>query len=259
MARELSGENGVIQSVERAFGVLEVIARGGGELSLSEIAAELRLPAPSVYRLVRTLVLLGYLRQGPSRRYALAGGLIRLGESAAKQFGTAATPVLARMVDQIGESANMAILDGAQALYVAQVAGRHAMRMFTEVGRRVSLHSTGVGKALLSQLPEDEARRILALAGMPSMTDHTITDGEVLLEELAGARAVGYVTEVGEQEVGVSCVAVAVPDAPVLTALSFSAPTTRMTPDVVHRAAAALRDGARALAERVNAQQASSA
>lgn len=248
--------DGSVQSVERAFEVLEIMATRGGELSLSEIATATGRPTASVHRLVRTLVALGYLRQEASRRYALASGLIRLGDSAARQFGSWANPVLVDLVEKVGESANMAILDGSHAVYVAQVAGRHSMRMFTEVGRRVALHSTGVGKALLSQLPNDEIERLLKLGGMPKITDHTITDSVVLVQELAAGRALGYATDDGEQEVGVSCVAVPVPGAPALTAISFSAPAPRMTPDVARRAAGALRTAAATLAERFVAQRA---
>ncbi len=237
-----------VQSVGRTFEVLEAIARLGGAASLSEIAAAVGRPAPSVHRLVRTLVPLGYVRQDASRRYALAPGLIRLGDAAARQLGIAANPVLTGLVDAIGESANMAVLDGTHALYVAHVAGRHAMRMFTEVGRRVPLHSTGVGKALLAQLPESEAATLLTSSGMSSITDHTVTEVDQLLHELSGGSALGYFVDSGEQEIGVSCVAVPVPGAPVPTAISISAPTPRMTPDITRRSAAVLRAAAESLA-----------
>lgn len=248
MARE-AGDGGGVQSVQRAFEILEVMAAGNGALALSEIAAVTGRPAPSIHRLVRTLVQLGYVRQEDSRRYALAPGLIRLGDGAAKQFGWA-NPLLVGLVESIGETANMAILEGSRALYVAQVAGRHSMRMFTEVGRRVSLHSTGVGKALLAQLPDDEILEMLQVWGMPAQTDRTITDPAALLRELAAGRALGYLTETGEQELGVSCVAVPVPGLPVLTAISFSGPEPRMTSDVARRAAAALQAAAAGLAQR---------
>jgi IclR family acetate operon transcriptional repressor len=247
---------GGVQSVGRAFEILEVIAGQGGELSLSEIAASVGLPAPSAHRLLRTLVSLGYLRQETSRRYALAPRLIRLGEAAAKQFGAWGYPVLTGLMEAIGESANMAILDGSNAIYVAQVAGRHSMRMFTEVGRRVPLHATGVGKALLTQLPDDEILRILDLAGMPTVTPHTITDAAVMLQDVRASRIRGYSTDDGEQEVGVSCVSVPVPNAPALTAISISAPTPRMTPDVVRQAAVALRDAAATLTARFDRERA---
>ena len=247
---------GGVQSVGRAFEILEVIAGQGGELSLSEIAASVGLPAPSAHRLLRTLVSLGYLRQETSRRYALAPRLIRLGEAAAKQFGAWGYPVLTGLMEAIGESANMAILDGSNAIYVAQVAGRHSMRMFTEVGRRVPLHATGVGKALLTQLPDDEILRILDLAGMPTVTPHTITDPAVMLQDVRASRIRGYSTDDGEQEVGVSCVSVPVPNAPALTAISISAPTPRMTPDVVRQAAVALREAAATMTARFDRERA---
>lgn len=244
-----------VQSVERAFEVLEVMAGSDGGLSLTEISVATGRPAPSIHRLVRTLTLLGYVRQEASRRYALAPGLIRLGNGAAKQFGTWAVPMLTELVDSIGESANMAILEGSGALYVAHVAGRHSMRMFTEVGRRVPLHSTGVGKALLAQLPDDEVERLLKSAGMPAITDHTITDPAGLLQELGAARVRGHAIDDGEQEIGVSCVAVPVPGAATPTAISFSAPAPRMTPDVARRAAAALQAAAQTMAERFAAER----
>jgi IclR family transcriptional regulator, acetate operon repressor len=248
-------DGGGVQSVERAFDVLEAIARSGGELSLSEIAAATGMPGGSIHRLIRTLVRLGYVRQEPTRRYGLAVGLIRLGDSAAKRLGTWAQPVLAGLVEHIGESANLAILEGSHALYVAQAPGRHSMRMFTEVGARVHLHCTGVGKALLAQLPDPEVVKILDLSGMPALTDHTITDPEVLSRELAATRARGYALDEGEQEAGVSCVAVPVPGAPILTAISFSAPAPRLTPDVIRRAVPALQAAAQTLTDRFTAER----
>ena len=245
-----SGPGGV-QSVQRAFEILEVMAAAaGGSLALSDIAAATRRPAPSIHRLIRTLVELGYVRQDSSRRYALAPGLIRLGDGAARQFGTWADPLLAELVDAIGETANMAIIEGTHALYVAQVAGRHSMRMFTQVGRRVPMHSTAVGKALLLQLPDSEVLNILQVAGMPPATERTIVEPEQLLTELAAGRVVGHVAEVGEQELGVSCVAVPVPGAPVLSAISFSGPEPRMTADVVRRATMALQRAAATMSGR---------
>lgn len=246
--------SGGVQSVGRAFEILEVIAAQGGELSLSEIAASVGLPAPSAHRLLRTLVSLGYLRQETSRRYALAPRLIRLGESAAKQFGAWGYPVLIGLMEAIGESANMAILDGSNAIYVAQVAGRHSMRMFTEVGRRVPVHCTGVGKALLAQLPPAEVRGIVARTGMAAQTPHTITQPDRLERELERIRNQGYAVDDAEQELGVRCVAVAVPGGPASTALSVSGPETRVTWAAVERIVPMLQAAAGALAGHLDAR-----
>ena len=133
--------DGRVQSLARAFDLLEHLADAGGSLTLSQLAATSGLPLPTIHRLMRSLVGTGYVRQEPSRRYALGPRLIRLGESAASMLGSWAMPYLAGLVDRIGETANMAILEGDSVVYVAQVPSPHSVRMFTEVGRRVLLHS----------------------------------------------------------------------------------------------------------------------
>src|SRR5690349_24393232 len=86
--------SGTVQSVERVFELLEIIADAGGEASLSDLAAASELPMPTIHRLLRTCVLLGYARQLPSRRYALGARLIPLGERAGRQLGRVAQPKL---------------------------------------------------------------------------------------------------------------------------------------------------------------------
>jgi IclR family acetate operon transcriptional repressor len=220
---------GGVQSLERAFDLLERMADAGGEVGLSELSAASGLPLPTIHRLVRTLVDCGYVRQQPNRRYALGPRLIRLGESASRLLGTWARPCLAELVEATGETANLALLDGDEVVYVAQAPSRHSMRMFTEVGRRVLPHSTGVGKALLAELPVREVRSLLARTGMPAATERTITDPDAFLAELDRVRRHGYALDDGEQETGVRCLAVAVPDAPTAAAVSVSGPAGRVT------------------------------
>lgn len=217
-----------VQSVERAFSLLELTADAGGSVGLSELATASGLPLPTIHRLLRSLVSQGYVRQEASRRYALGPRLIHLGESASHMLGSWAIPYLTALVDEIGETANMAMLDGESVVYVAQVASPHSMRMFTEVGRRVLPHCTGVGKALLSTLPDDKVRTILKQTGMPAQTAKTLTTPEALLAALAEARRVGYSLDDGEQELGVRCVAVPVEKAPVSVAISVSGPDSRV-------------------------------
>lgn len=222
-----------VRSLERAFDLLEHLADAGGEMALSELTEVSGLPMPTIYRLMRTLVNQGYVRQEPPKRYALGPRLVRLGEGASRLLGTWARPVLARLVDEVGETANMAVLEGDEAVYVAQVPSRHSMRMFTEVGRRVQPHCTGVGKALLSQLPDERVKEILARTGMEPHTPNTLTSPEALLAELAQVREQGYAVDDEEQELGVRCVAVPLRGAPALTAISVSGPSGRMTREAV--------------------------
>lgn len=238
---------GGVQSLERAFDLLERMADAGGEVGLSELAAGSGLPLPTIHRLMRTLVACGYVRQQANRRYALGPRLIRLGEGASRLMSTWARPYLAELVEATGETANLALLDGDEIVYVAQAPSRHSMRMFTEVGRRVPPHCTGVGKALLAGLAPQEVRALLARTGMPAATARTITDPDTLLAELERVRALGYAVDDGEQETGVRCLAVRVPDAPTAAAVSISGPAGRVTDDATDTIVPALHAAARAL------------
>ena len=240
------GSPGGIQSVVRAMTTLETIASQGGVLGVSQIAARSGLSVPTVHRIVRTLVDLGYLRQEPSRLYALGPRLLLLADSSSATMRSTAQRHLAHLVDELGETANLAVLDGSQVAYVAQVPSRHAMRMFTEVGKRVMPHCTAVGKALLLDLPADDVRVLLQRNGMPRRTDRTITDPDVYVEHLSAAARDGFTVDDGEQEVGVRCVAVPVRNAPVRLALSISGPAPRMTADLVQRAVPVLTEVAAA-------------
>ena len=104
--------SGGVQSIERAFSILETLAGHGGVMGLSALAAESKLPLPTIHRLARTLIDLGYLRQEPSRQYALGPRILLLAESSSTMLSVIARPHLARLVDELGETANLASLDG---------------------------------------------------------------------------------------------------------------------------------------------------
>jgi IclR family acetate operon transcriptional repressor len=238
---------GGVQSIARAFDLLETMADLGGIVTLSELAHHSGLPLPTIHRLMRTLLDLGYVRQEPSRQYALGPRLVRLGEGASRLIGTWATPHLQRLVRAVGESANLALLDGDEVIYAAQVPGQHSMRMFTEVGRRAGVHCTAVGKAMLAAMPLDRATDIVRRSGLAAQTAHTITTLKAMQAELAHIRENGYAIDEEEQELGVRCVAIALPGEPARAAISVSGPSTRMTDSLVTGAVPILRDTARAL------------
>src|SRR5262249_58439631 len=104
---------------------------------------------PTIDRLVRPLGDLGFVGREPSRDYAVGPRLVRLGVISSGLLTRWAPPYLQKVVDVLGESTNLAILDGDQIMYVAQAPGSHSMRMFTEVGQRAQAHCTSVGKAML--------------------------------------------------------------------------------------------------------------
>lgn len=249
---------GSVQSLERAFDLLELLADTGGAQGLSQLSSSSGLPLTTIHRLMGTLVRLGYVRRGGSRRYVLGPRLIRLGEKASQLLGSWAKPHLAELVELTGETANLAMLEGGAVVYLAQVPGRHSMRMFTEPGRRVDPHCTAVGKAMLAQLPEDQVREILRRNGMPAKTAATITDPDLLAAHLGVIRRQGHAVDEGEQEVGVRCVAVAIPDAPTLAAISVSGPQARLGEDALRTIVPALQRVAADLAKDFSAEESAS-
>ncbi|CAL8896491.1 IclR family transcriptional regulator [Kocuria varians] len=243
---------GGVQSVERVFDLLSIITASGGESSLSELASRAQLPLPTIHRLLRTLIPLGYVRQLPNRSYALGPGLIRLGNAAGLQLGTSAQPVLQGLVRELGESANMAVLDGHMVVYVGQAQSSQSMRMFTEVGRRAHVHDTGVGKAILATLPEQQVVGIVSSMGMPTPTAKSHGTVESLLADLEQIRERGYAVDDEEQEIGVRCFSMVVPDAPTPTAISVSGPTSRVDWEFGERAVPLLREAALQLSVQLN-------
>jgi IclR family acetate operon transcriptional repressor len=240
-----------VQSLRRAFDLLDDLADAGGRATLSELAAASGLPAATIHRLLATLVELGHVRRESGRRYALGPRLVRLGDAAGRVLGDGVRPVLADLVARTGESANLAGLDGASAVYLAQVPSPHPMRMFTEVGAHVPLHCTGVGKALLSTVESTLVRQLMERAGMPSRTPSTIVDVVTLDRELRVGIERGWHVDEGEQEVGVRCIAVPVPDAPTPCAVSVSGPAARLSLDRTDVVGALLREAARRIGDQL--------
>jgi IclR family acetate operon transcriptional repressor len=140
-----------VQSVERAFALLEAKSRRDRGSGVTELAEDSGLSPSTIPRLLQTLVARSYVRQEPGRASALGSGLIRLGEQAASGVATWSLPLLTELVAQLGESVNLAGLSGEEVVYMAHVPSAQSMRMVTEVGSRVAAHSTGVGKAMLVQ------------------------------------------------------------------------------------------------------------
>lgn len=254
MARVSGGSKSTgagVQSIDRAFAILETLADAGGLMSLSQLSERADLPLATIHRLVRTLVQLGYLRQEENRQYSLGPRLLRLADTTTRRIAAWCEPLMAEAVAELGESVNLAILDGDDIVYIAQVQPQYNfMRMFTEVGRRTLPHSTAVGKAILADEEPARVRELLRRTGMPRRTEFTITSEDEFLARLDEDRRRGFSTDEGEQEVGVRCVAVTVPGAPRPMALSMSGPTTRVDDAKAQRAAKALH----AVAKKISAE-----
>lgn len=243
----MAGKPTGAQTLTRALDVLECLEKAEGALGVTELARRVGLPSATIHRLIRALLERGYVLQLPDRRYDLGTRLATLGARATSAVARRAGPILSELAASIGESANLAMFNAGSAEYVAQAPGPHSMRMFTEVGRKVPLFCTGVGKAMLAALPASEAERIALQEPFARRTPTTLTSPAALLDDVERVRHAGYAIDEGEMEEGVRCVAVAF-HAPLLHAVSVSGPTSRMTDQVVEHTAQRLAAAAEQLA-----------
>ena len=245
----MAEKSGGVQSVERAFELMELIGRAGGECSLTELSSESPLPPPTIHRLLRTLVGVGYVRQLPNRRYALGPRLIRLGEVANRQLGAVAGPVLRSLVDELSETASLAVLDGDMVIYTGQVSSSHHGRTNNEVGKRVGLHTSGVGKAVLAELDDARILKLVTQSGLPAPTGNSASTLSAVFANVERVRADGYAIDDEEFESGVRSVAMAVPGAPTPMAIGISGPSAQVRKDFIARALPALRNATSVISE----------
>jgi IclR family acetate operon transcriptional repressor len=218
-----------LQSVDRAFILLEALAAAGGSLSLSELTAESGLPPATIHRVLKSLSRNGYVRRD-DKAYTLGPNLIFIGRIASTMLGDWARPTLTRLAEELGETANLAALDADDVVYLAQLpSNRYSLRMLTEVGKRLPTHATAAGKVLLANLPPQKVEQIIRYRGLPQITERTITSERAMIRQVEMARLQGFAVDDGEHELGVRCVAVPVPDSPRNLAVSISGPDVRMS------------------------------
>ncbi|MFT4110304.1 IclR family transcriptional regulator [Propionicimonas sp.] len=221
-----------VQSITRALEIIEALAATGRPIGITELAERVDLPLPTIHRILHTLIGPGYVFQTPRRHYALGARLISLSRYAGGTLGVTLRPYLSGVVEASGESASIAVLDQDFARYISHVPAEYPNRVTTEVGSLVSLHATGVGKAILASMPAAEARAIIQRSGLRPFTPNTVTDADRLLAELDTVRANGYALDREEHERGILCVAVPIPG-PLRLAASVAGSPTRMTDQIL--------------------------
>ncbi len=217
----------------RALGVLEALVAAERPASLAELTAALRLPKPTLYRMLAMLEAANLVAREPgARRYAPGPRLAALGRNVMLNgaLRTERHAILARLVEQIGETCNFTMLDGDAVVYLDRVEAAWPLRMMLSSGSRVPLHCTASGKLLLALMPKAGRARLTALLPLTRYTGTTITDARRLGTELARIRAQKYATDNEEFHAGLACVAVPVADTGrrVCAAIAVHAPVSRM-------------------------------
>jgi IclR family transcriptional regulator, acetate operon repressor len=207
-----------VRSIERALDVLEALAETDADgMRLAELARRLDTSKSTVLAVLRTLTARGFvaeLGEGRGRRYRLGLTLARLGDQVLGQIDLVevALPSLRSMTDETGWTSRIGVLDEAFAVILGRVDGPGIIRFQSNLARRELPHCSAIGKALLSHLPEERVRAIVARTGLPARTSTTITDVDQLLRELADVRAKEFAVDDEEDSEGVCCVGASVFD-----------------------------------------------
>lgn len=215
----------------RGLALLELLAEDC-PLTLSTLSRRARLPVSTTHRLLETLRRRGFVQAVENARYRVGVRAFEVGMAFLRShhLPEVARPVMAALVDRVRETANLAVRDGSEAVYVLQVESERMLRLFAQPGARHPLYCTGVGKVLVAWEPEEHVRALLGPGPLSRFTPRTLTDPEAVLRELRAVRARGYAVDREERESGVRCVAAPVRDATgrVVAALSVSAPASRL-------------------------------
>jgi len=226
-----------IHSVEHAFFLLEVLAKNGLEIGVSELCRKTALPKGTIHRLLGTLKNLGYIDQNPAnRKYRLTIKILKLGFPVADNIGIShLTPYMKILSQKFNETVNLAVMDGDEILYIYSNGGDNTLKFDLKIGSHQPAYCAALGRILLAYLPDEEIDRFLQRIELKAYTPFTITDKNKLQKELKNIKKKGYAFIKDEYMLGVFCVAVPIKNyqGDICVGMSFSIPTARYEKDKV--------------------------
>ncbi|TPE52757.1 HTH-type transcriptional regulator BhcR [Amaricoccus solimangrovi] len=242
-------EQTTVQALDRALLILKALAAADGGLSLTEIAEATGQAPATVYRALSTFALHGIVEtQGATQLWFIGPEAFRIGNAFLGRSGLVeqARRAMRELMARTGETANLAVADGSQVIFLSQVETHHPIRAFFRPGTRGPIHAAGIGKALLAYATPEQVARLLGDAPLEAYTPRTITDRAALDADLAASRARGWAMDDEERTEGMRCVA-----APIfnefrepVAGISISGPTVRVTPDRAEAIGAEVRAAA---------------
>jgi len=241
--------DGKNQSLTRALTLLERLSETPNGLSLTDLSYQLGMPTATVHRLLSTFEEFDFTEQDAEQGLWFVGlKAFTVGNAFLhrRDIVASARPHMQALVEQCGETVNLGVIDDGEAVFISQVESREMMRMIVRLGSRSPIHASGVGKALLAHLPEQQLARILQQRGLTRYTERSIDNPAQLREELERVRQLGYALDDEEHAVGLRCVAAAIFDqnGQALAAISLSGPKARITDNRLDELGVAVRQTA---------------
>jgi len=258
--KESSGARNIVYSIEKAFRVLEAFTEREPELILADVARRAGLDNATAFRMLNTLVLLGYVEKDAERRtFRLSLKCLELGFNAIARsdLRTVATPVLHRLVAGGASAASVGILDKGEVIYIERVQqSLTRLSVDIRVGTRVPAFCSALGRAILAFLPEKTQRAEIKLRPLEKLTPLTVTDEKTLRARLTAAAERGFA--VVNQESVVGLIAIAAPilgsDRMPIAAVSVAMPSTATSEDeFTGRFSASILEASAALSRAIKA------
>ena len=231
-----------VRAIEKGFDILDFLSKGKQSYSLREISGKLKIPKPTIHRLLSTLCGLGYAVQDPvSKDYRLGFRLVELGQAVLDRIDLRkeSESLLKKLADSVQETVHLASLDDGQIVYLDKVerfVNPLSLRMVSKIGMRNYAHSSALGKVLLAFLPKKDRNTILTKKGLPKRTKNTIVDLKELERNLMLIKSQGYAVDSEENEEGVRCVAAPIRNhrGKVIAGISISGPAVRITEERIN-------------------------
>lgn len=202
-------QGGTVQALDRAVHLLKLLARDGSA-TLSDLALRVGMPPSSAYRILATLQVHGLVGfDEATQEWSVGVESFRIGSAFVQRGGVVeiSREVMRRLVQETGETANLAIHDDGEVVFLSQVDTQNPVRAFFRAGTRAPMHSSGIGKALLAAFDRTQVERILQRRGLPEFTGNTLTVPADLFADLETTRARGWAFDDEERFEGMRCIA----------------------------------------------------
>jgi IclR family transcriptional regulator, acetate operon repressor len=225
---------GGVQSLIRALSILDALAESDDGLTLTALAKTVGLPPSSAHRLLTTLQRQRFVRFEPasmSWRVGVQAFVVGNAFARSRDVVALAIPYMRQLMEKTGETVNLYVPNGGQAICMAQIQSPQMIRAISRPGGAVAMHRSAAGKAVLAHLPKTEVNEIVAKHGLPRSTQNTIVSARKLHAELERTRARGFAVDDEEFALGLRCIAAPIVDerGSPHAALSIAGPLARMT------------------------------
>jgi IclR family acetate operon transcriptional repressor len=254
MGADASTGNYQVRALARGLTVLSCFTPEQPRHTLQELSHLVSVPKGTLYRLLESLRAAEFLEQNETGAYTLGIKAFEVGSAylAHLDFPQSARRPLEELAASCKETTSLGVLSHGEVVYVAIEHAQREIGIQSQIGTRHPAHCTALGKVMLADLPDDEARRLLEQTGMPARTEHTITSPQALLAELHEVRLRGYAIDNEERAYGVKCVAAPIRNAQgrVIGAISASGPAFRVSAETLPALIAAVTNAAAAVSRR---------